>query len=211
MRSTPDAADRLFRIRSVLFPAAAGLVFGVLVAVFLMETRGYGLGAAALVILLVGTIGWGLGAVGFFLIGRASHGLVQTLSGGGSSPPRATFSREETLIASGQYREARASLIRRLAATPADQAVRLALADLEAGHLGETVSAEARYREIVVGNATPDQVFTASNALIDLYRRQRDRGRLMAELARFADRYRDTRAGAAAKRELLDLKDLGRP
>jgi len=203
---TPDAADRLFRIRSILFPAAAGLVFGGLVAVYLMETRGYGIGAALGVAVTVAAIGAGLGAVSFFVIGKASHGLVTALTSAGSSPPRASTSFEESLIAAGRYREAGAALASRLEANPTDHDLRLTLADLAATHLADAATAEAKYREVLIGAATPDQVFRASNGLIDLYRRQGERGRLMAELARFADRYRNTRAGAAAKRELGELK-----
>jgi hypothetical protein len=42
--------------------------------------------------------------------------------------------------------------------------------------------------------------------LIDVYRREGNRGRLMVELARFAERYRGSAAGDAAARELMEMK-----
>jgi hypothetical protein len=47
--------------------------------------------------------------------------------------------------------------------------------------------------------------------LIDLHRATGDRGGLMAELARFADRYRGTAAGEAARRELFGMKGEADP
>ena len=47
----------------------------------------------------------------------------------------------------------------------------------------------------------------AANQLIDLYRASKNRGRLMAELSRFADGQRDTDAGRAARKELQLLKE----
>src|SRR5207302_1489800 len=52
----------------------------------------------------------------------------------------------------------------------------------------------------------PRRQFTATNALIDLYRRTGRRDRLTVELARFAERYRGTPHGEAAARELKELK-----
>ena len=45
-----------------------------------------------------------------------------------------------------------------------------------------------------------------ANLLIELYRGTGQRGRLMMELARFADRYRGTRPGTEAARTLREMK-----
>ena len=47
----------------------------------------------------------------------------------------------------------------------------------------------------------------AANHLIDLYRASGNRGRLMAELARFAASHAESDAGRAARKELQSLKE----
>ena len=42
--------------------------------------------------------------------------------------------------------------------------------------------------------------------MIDLYQRTGNRGRLMAEFARYAERHRGRPQGEAAKRRLMELK-----
>jgi hypothetical protein len=51
----------------------------------------------------------------------------------------------------------------------------------------------------------------AANGLIDLYRKQGRRDRLLVELSRFADRYRGTPGAEAATRLLRELKAEGTP
>jgi hypothetical protein len=53
---------------------------------------------------------------------------------------------------------------------------------------------------------TPAQEYAIANALIDLYRRTGQSGREMAELARFADRYRGSDGGNRAREALRRLK-----
>ncbi|MFN0181777.1 MAG: tetratricopeptide repeat protein [Gemmatimonadales bacterium] len=201
-----DAAERLFRIRMVLFPAAGGLVFGFLTAMYLVATRGYGLGGGFLVTITGGAIGAGIGGIGWGAIGIASRGFIAALTSTGSSPQRASFSRQEALIAQARYPQAADEFRAHLAKSPDDHAARLALADLLATRLGQSSEAERLYRAVVDGPSTDNETFTATNALIDLYRRTGQAGRLMAELARFGARYPGTRAGQSAKRELSDLK-----
>src|SRR5438552_3432914 len=80
------------------------------------------------------------------------------------------------------------------------------LAELYERHLADPEGAEQQYLEARRGSADPRRQFTATNALIDLYRRTGRRDRLTVELARFAERYRGTPHGEAAARELKELK-----
>lgn len=201
-----DSAERLMRARAILFPTAGGLVFGTLVAFYLMETRHLGLGWAAGVVLLGGIAGATLGFVGWAATGRISRGFVGLVTAAGNIRPRPSFSLEESLIVRGKYPEAATAFRAHLASDPGDDDARIALAALTARHLGDPVGAERLYREVIAKPATDHSEWTATNALIDLYRCTDQRGRLMVELARFADRYRHTAAGAAARRELLALK-----
>ena len=74
------------------------------------------------------------------------------------------------------------------------------------GNLRGQPWAEALYKEVRARSPAPREEATAANGLIDLYRRTGQRGRLLGELARFAERYRGTAAGDAARRELGTLK-----
>ncbi len=201
-----DSGERLLATRAILFPTAGGLVLGTLVAFYLTETRGLGVGGAGAVILLGGSAGAGQGLAGWLLIGRASRGFVGMVTAAGNIRPDPSFSLQESLIIRGRYAEAARAFEAHLAASPTDDHAQLALAELLAKHLGDPDSAERLYHEVALRRTSERTEWTALNGLIDLYRATGQRGRLMVELARFADRYRETAAGIAAKRELLALK-----
>ena len=201
-----DVAERLFAIKTVLYPAGAGLVLGALAGFYLMAGRGLGLGSAAAAVAVATLAGAGLGLVMWFASGWMSRGLVGVLTGAGNLPPAPSFSLQESLIMQGRYLEAARLFENHIAATPADDDARLALAELMVKHLHDSGAAEGLLREVVRRGANERAAWTAANGLIDLYRAAGERGPLMAELARFAERYRSTAAGAAAKRELLELK-----
>lgn len=151
-----------------------------------------------------------LAAVGVFVIhasvGGAASRLVRTIYAEGDLPPPRAYPRQETLIARGQYAEAAGYYRDHLVIEPDDNEARLRLAVLLETHLGDDPGAEALYKEVRARAPTPREEVAAANGLIDLYRRTGQRGRLIGELARFAERYRGSAAGAAARRELAELK-----
>ena len=151
-----------------------------------------------------------LAAVGVFVIHAsvkgAAAGLVRTIYAEGDLAPPRAYPRQETLIARGQYGDAAGYYRDHLVIEPDDNEARLRLAVLLETHLGDDPGAEALYKEVRVRAPTPREEVAAANGLIDLYRRTGQRGRLIAELARFAERYRGSAAGAAAQRELAALK-----
>ncbi len=151
-----------------------------------------------------------LAAVGVFVIhasvGGAASGLVRTIYSQGDLPPPRQYPRQETLIARGQYEEAAGYYRDHLVIEPDDNEARLRLAVLLETHLGDDSGAEALYKDVRARSPAPREEATAANGLIDLYRRTGQRGRLLGELARFAERYRGTAAGDAARRELGTLK-----
>ncbi len=144
------------------------------------------------------------------LIGGASRGLVQMVLGAGNLPHRPEHSALESLVARGFYREAAEAFRAHLEASPGDNAARIKLAALESDHLENPAAAEQLYREIRASRPTPGQDALATNLLIELYRRTGQRGRLMAELARYAASHQGTKAGADAARALRALKSEDR-
>jgi hypothetical protein len=151
-----------------------------------------------------------LAAVGVFVIhasvGGAATGLVRTIYSQGDLPPPRQYPRQETLIARGQYEEAAGYYRDHLVIEPDDNEARLRLAVLLETHLSDDPGAEALYKEVRARAPAPREEVAAANGLIDLYRRTGQRGRLIGELARFAERYSRSAAGAAARRELAELK-----
>lgn len=151
-----------------------------------------------------------IAAVGVFVIHAAirgaSAGLVHSLYSAGNVPPPRSYPRQEAMVARGQYVEAAEHYRDHLVVEPDDNEARLRLAVLYETQLAEPPAAEALYKEVRTRQPTPHEEITATNGLIDLYRRTGQRGRLVVELARFADRYSGSTAGEAARRELLELK-----
>jgi hypothetical protein len=138
--------------------------------------------------------------------GAASTSLVKTIFAAGNIPPPPTYPRQDVLIARGHYAEAADYFRDHIRVEPGDHEARLQLAHLLETRLQGHDEAEQLY--LGVRRMQPDQrqELRAANGLIDLYRRTGRRDRLRVELARFADRYRGTKAGDAAARELKELK-----
>jgi len=151
-----------------------------------------------------------LGAVAGALVTRASGaaagGLVQMLTGAGNLPPAPSFSYQEALVMQRKYDEAANSYRSHLRQYPSDLDARLALAALLAGPANNPAEAEREFLAVRAAGAVGRHDLIASEGLIDLYATTGQRGRHLAELARFAERFRGSPAGAGAKRALAELK-----
>ena len=198
-------------VRSVIAPTIAFLVLSLLVGGFLLAQDRIGLAGFLAVLLSGGLLGLLFGLAMYGAIGAAAGGFIRMLTGAGNIPPAASFSYQEALVMQGRPQEAADAYRGHLATHPADQEARLALAALLAGPLALPGDAEREYLAVRSGGAGEKQEFLVSQALIDLYAATGQRGKHMAELARFAERYRGTVDGAAAKRVLAELKGTARP
>jgi len=138
--------------------------------------------------------------------GAGSRGFVHTVTGAGNIKRAPSYSLQESLIARGKYAEAEEAFQTHIAADPLDLDARLACAALIRDHLEDPHRAERLLLEVRSLGPTPAQEFGIANALIDLYRATGQRGREMAELARFAARNRDTEGGRKAKEALGRMK-----
>ena len=197
-----DSGERMERFRLV-----AWLGLPVFVILSLAEWKVVGFSGK---LFLLMALNLGFIAVLCFLILRGidfgARAWVNAVSGAGNIPPAPSFSAQESLIIRGHYAEAEKSFREHLTLHSGDHDARLALAELYRRHLENPAAAERLYLEVRQGKATAKQVATASNQLIDLYRATGQRGRLMGELARYAERYAGTRAGAEAKKALDGMK-----
>jgi len=201
-----DLAERALRLKAVVWPVVAFTILAMAVAYYLVEQDAIGPLGAVGVVALGGLAGLGVGLLVFIASGAASSALVHLVSGAGDLEPRPSYSFQESLVARGRYGEAADAYRNHLVLHPADHEARLALAELHATHLEDAARAEGLYLEVRTGDPSDTQERRVAEGLIDLYHRTGQRGREMAELSRFADRYRGTKAGAAARLALLALK-----
>ena len=155
------------------------------------------LAATALVILAV-----------YKLLGGAARAASSVLfpSGKGTPTPR-QYSEQEALVIRGRYVEAADSYRAIIEDEPANIDARMRLGRLLEGECCESAAAEGCYLEVRALNPTTQQDWVASNALIDLYHREGNRERLKEELAGLSRRFRNTDAGASARRRLKELTE----
>ena len=125
----------------------------------------------------------------------------------GNLPSAPAHSGCESLEARGLYHQAADAYRALIAAHPSDNLARIKLAELYRAHLGEPESAERLFVEVRQNHPDPRHDFLAANLLLELHRSTGRRDRLMVEMAKFADRYRNTRAGRDAARALKEMKE----
>lgn len=149
-----------------------------------------------------------LGAGVIFLIVRtASVGVAHMATAAGNIPPPPSYPRQDLLIGQGKYREAADYFRDHIRIAPDDVDARLRLADLLDRHLGDLAGAEEQYLAVRRLSEDPRLEIPVTNGLIDLYRKQGRRDRLVVELARLAERLQGTALGEGAARELRKLKN----
>ena len=137
---------------------------------------------------------------------RASTTLVHGIYAVGDIPPPRSYPRQDVMIVRGQYHEAAEYFRDHLTVEPDDNEARLRLADLLEKHLNDLMGAERLYLEVRGRQPNRGEEVRAANGLIDLYRKQGNRERLLVELARFRDRYPGTPGADAAAGLLSELK-----
>lgn len=207
--TTVDAADRAQRLKLLawLVPAA----FVLFTAGEVMAYREGRIGGMLLAVLTVLNLpvavllGMGL----FRLMEGSARGMAGMLYAGGGIAPDPAHSAFESLEARGFYPEAAAAYRQHLADHPGDNAARIKLARLYHDTLADSAAAERLYLEIRQHQPSPREEMLASNLLIEFYRRTGRQDRMVVELARFADRWKGSRAGELARQQLRELKQDG--
>jgi tetratricopeptide (TPR) repeat protein len=204
--SSVDAADRAqFLQFCIRFGAPAFFLLSI--GEFMARGRGW-IGPGTLFVLLVLNLPviFLVSGVMYSMIEKTAQSFSQTVLGAGNLPPVPAHSGLESLVARGLYHEAVDAFQRHITAHPGDNLARIKLADVHRLHLGEPEAAERLYLEVRRNHPDPRHEFLAWNLLIELYRSMARKDRLLVELARFADRYRGTRAGRDAARALKEMK-----
>mgnify|MGYP001477424952 CR=1 FL=1 len=182
-------------------------VIAFMVGVLLFKQQQVGLPGFIGVILLGPITGAGVAVLVWTGAGMGSRAIVKTISGAGNIKPAPSYSLQESMVIRGKFTEAEAAYRAHLTEHPADLDAHLALAALARDHLKDPERAERLFLEAKTRTPTPLQEYAIANALIDLYRKTGQLGKEMAELARFADRYKDTDGGRRAREALRRMKE----
>jgi hypothetical protein len=201
-----DTGERVLRLRILGLAVASCIVFSAATAVFLHERRGVGPLAMLGIVLLGAAVGYGVGRAAWLAGELAGRGFAHVVHAAGNLPPAPGFSYQASLVARGRLTEAVEAYQAHLAQRPDDLDARLALAALLAGPLRDPAAAERAYLDARGRSPSAGFERAIGNALIDLYHATGQRGRELAELARFADRFRGTPEGDQARAALARIK-----
>ena len=167
----------------------------------------YGGGVFVLLLLLDLPLIFALSTVLWLVMQGTARGFANTVLGAGNLKPDPAHSGCESLVARGFYPEAAAAFRALILEHPKDDLARIKLAQVYRDHLGDPETAESLLLEVRRHGADPRQEIMAANLLIELYRATGRNDRLMVELARFADRYKGSRAAAGAAQALKSMKE----
>ena len=200
------AGDRLHFLHAALWAFVACTIFGIMVAFYLTTQDKIGLGGAVAILLAAWLIAALIAIGSWRFSGMAGRAFAKTVTGAGDLPPAPGFSYQESLVARGRYADAADAYRGHLATAPRDFHARLALAAVLRDHLRLPLEAAAELVEARRLNPPVPFEFAIGNALIDLYGRQGDRGRELAELARFAERFKGTPEGVRARDAIARIK-----
>jgi tetratricopeptide (TPR) repeat protein len=201
-----DATERALFLKFFLRLSFPGILLLFVGETMALQRGMIGSGVFALMLLLDLPVLLLFSGLVYDLIDQTATGFTHTVLGAGNLKPEPAHSGCESLVARGLYREAVAAYQALITQHPMDNLARIKLAEIHRAHLAEPAEAERLYGEVRRNNPDPRHAFLASNLLIELYRSTGRKDRLMVELARFADAYRDTRAGRDAARLLGEMK-----
>jgi len=197
-----DAAERAQLLRITVLLGGPALIIGAYTVFFLF--RRFHLPGWLLLpsFLLLIPITVGLILLVDALTTRSAQGVVTALHAGHARGQDTGFSMQEALVAQGRPVEAVTAYRKQLIEHPGDVAAMVALARLLGGLLADGDGAEELYLRARAERPGGDWERVIANDLIDLYRKTGMEERVEAELARFAEQYRGTRAGDAARAQL---------
>jgi hypothetical protein len=205
--SSPDASERAQFLKLIVWLVPSGIFVAMLAELFAYATSRIGGGVLLTLVLLNPFIMFGAALVVFWFMDRWAAGFAQMVFAGGNLRHEAEHSGIESLVARGFYQEAADAYRAHLGSHPGDHAARFKLAELYRAQLVAPDEAERLYLEIRQGKPTARQEMLSSNMLIELYRATGRRDRLVVELARFADKWKGTRAGESAAMALREVKE----
>ena len=206
--SNVDAIDRINKVKAAVWGLAVGLVLGFPVGGFIIYSTGN-----VLLGILMGPVFCGGGVtLGSMWITKGAASSIQQIHApsGDSTPYKREYSYEKSLVARGQYEQALAAFELAAIEFPDDpdpyfEAARLCKNDLDRPEDAITWYRRARSD----ANLSHGQEFLAMQEIVELYvRKLKNPRRAIPELAMLADRFPDEPAGQAAKKELVEIREM---
>ncbi len=201
-----DSGDKAQFLKLFVRTAIAGFPVLAMGQAFGAAKGWYGGGTFLLLLLLDIPFVFLLSTALWFVMQSTAQGFANTVLGAGNLKPDPAHSGCESLVARGFYPEAADCFRAMIAEHPGDDLAKIKLAQVCRDHLNDPASAESLLVDVRARGTDPRQAVMAANLLIELYRATGRKDRLMVELARFADRYKGSRAGSEAARTLRELK-----
>jgi hypothetical protein len=201
-----DSADRAQFLKLFIRTSVPGLPILIMGQAFGVAQGWYGTGGLLLLLLLDLPLLLLLSTLLWYTIAGTAEGFTRTVLGAGNLTPDPAHSGCESLVARGFYPEAAEAFQRMIADHPGDDLARIKLAQLYRDHLASPDKAEQLLLTVRSDARDPRHGIMAANLLIELYRATGRPDRLMVELARFAERYRGSRAASEAARTLREMK-----
>jgi len=204
-----DVADRVNRLRALMWSLAVGPIFGGIVGALVASRLGIN-------VIVGGLLGMPLGGLVMYKMTMAiTQGAAKTMEqvynpSGESTPRRAEYSYAQSLLVRGRYEEALAAYELHAIESSGDpepyfQAARICRDHLE--RYEDAVSWFRRARADAV--MTRGQEVLAIHEIIELYMRKlKTPRRAIPELAMMVDRFPDTEHAEAARRELGELREM---
>jgi tetratricopeptide (TPR) repeat protein len=208
-RKDTDSAEQVFKFKAGVYAATAGLVLGGAAGALLAAAAGIHpfLGMLIGVPLATGAVY----AVTMFLTHRTGDAAKIIYSPSGkSTPARRDYSYAQSLAIRGQYEEAARAYVEACEEFPDDPEPYFGLARLFRNHLQRYADA-IKWLELarLKTDLGPGRELLATQEIIEMYVQKLHTPRkAIPELARLAERFPDTPAGEAAKRELAEMRGM---
>jgi tetratricopeptide (TPR) repeat protein len=208
-RKDTDSAEQVFKFKAGVYAATAGLVLGGAAGALTAAAAGihpfFGMLIGAPV--AMGTVY----TVTMFVTHRSGEAAKIIYSPSGkSTPARRDYSYAQSLAVRGQYEEAARAYVEACEDFPDDPEPYFGLARLYRNHLQRYADA-IKWLELarLKANLSPGRELLATQEIIEMYVQKLHTPRkAIPELARLAERFPDTPAGEAAKRELAEMREM---
>lgn len=204
-----DAADRVNRLRVLVYALVAGPIIGGLCGAFIARSLGQSP-------FLGGVIGMPLGFLAVYwltttVVEKTAKTMEQIYNPSGTSTPRrAEYSYAASLVARGRYEEGLAAYELHAIENPDDPQPFFQAARLCKEHLQRPQDAISWYRRARADSMmTRGEELFAIQEIIELYMRVLKTPRkAIPELAMLIDRFPDTPNAEAARRELTEMREM---
>lgn len=202
-----DSAERAFRLQRLTFGFMAAGYMSIPIAILVLVGRVSPLIAIGILVGTIATVYVGSGLVSG---GGATLASKIYAPSGKSTPRRAEYSKAQSFVMRGQYRDAAVAYEVHCLENPTDPEPYLRIVEIYQKHLDEPEEAVAwLLRARADANLTAGEEMRVIQTIVEIYVRQlRTPRKAIPELVQLTQRFPDTEAAEAAERELAAMRTL---